>query len=107
MVGPALRREPCRGAEHPGPQGARSSFITVTLMRMGLVCWTLQAVGFSLNVMNWKESMKHACPVLENIMQQFTDELCAPKMAQWVDRPQHHATSLLFIYCAFPQMFLI
>ena len=65
MVGPALRREPCRGAKHPGPQGTRRSFITVTLMFMGLVCWTLQAVGFSLNVMNWKESMKHACPALD------------------------------------------
>ena len=67
MVGPALRRDPCRGAEHPGAQGARRSF-TVTIC-MGPVCWTLQAVGFSLNVVNGH--IKHACPALENTMRQL------------------------------------
>lgn len=89
------------------PQGARRSFITVTCNAHGSC--VLDPAGGRLfsnrDELEWKHE---ACvPCSRERHAAVTDDLCAPKMAQRVDCPQHHATALLFIYCAFPQLFLI
>lgn len=100
MVGPALRRDPCRGAEHAGAQGARRSF-TVTIC-MGPVCWTLQAVGFSLNVVNGH--IKHACPALENTMRQLVMSSVYKDGAVGRQPPAPYQYSSLYVLCIPPTL---
>lgn len=87
MGGPALRREPCRGAEHPGAQGARRSFITVTCNAHG--SRVLDPAGGRLfSKLDGLERKHEACmPCSREYHAAVNDELCAPKMAQQVDPP--------------------